>query len=136
MLTNNSYLSLERDPLPSTVGETPTTHNTNDLAQFVLPANKELDMVFQFEMMEIDGTREGSPRAVAPGTTQLLIAQDFEAKKIGCQNSNCSKSPFLIHKGLRIARIHLTFEALAHSGCTTGRPTRYRSFPVLEMMVL
>ena len=61
------------------------THDMPTLAQYVLPANKELDMVFQFEIMEIDGAREGSPRAVAPGLTQLPVTQDAKAKKYDCQ---------------------------------------------------
>ena len=37
-----------------TVGEAPFSHSASDLAEYVLPANKELNMVFQFEMMDID----------------------------------------------------------------------------------
>ncbi|KIY70355.1 glycoside hydrolase family 13 protein [Cylindrobasidium torrendii FP15055 ss-10] len=37
-----------------TVGETPFTYNVEELARYVLPANKELHMVFQFELMTID----------------------------------------------------------------------------------
>ncbi|EAU93650.1 alpha-glucosidase [Coprinopsis cinerea okayama7 len=37
-----------------TVGETPFTHDASHLARYVLPANKELNMVFQFEHMELD----------------------------------------------------------------------------------
>ena len=50
----------------------------NKLAQYVLPANKELNMVFQFEIMKID--RVGK-QAMAPKTAQLPIAQDVEANK-------------------------------------------------------
>jgi len=37
-----------------TVGETPFTLNTDDIAPYVLPMSKELDMVFQFQLMRID----------------------------------------------------------------------------------
>src|SRR5438128_901393 len=37
-----------------TVGETPFTHDASALAQYVLPKNKELNMVFNFEHMDID----------------------------------------------------------------------------------
>lgn len=37
-----------------TVGETPFTHSAEALAAYVLPANDELNMVFQFELMDID----------------------------------------------------------------------------------
>ncbi|KAH8831350.1 glycoside hydrolase family 13 protein [Flagelloscypha sp. PMI_526] len=37
-----------------TVGEAPFTHDPKVLAQYVLPANKELQMVFQFELMDVD----------------------------------------------------------------------------------
>jgi len=37
-----------------TVGETPFTHDASVLAAYVLPQNKELNMVFNFEMMDID----------------------------------------------------------------------------------
>jgi glycosidase len=42
-----------------TVGETPFTHDTEELAAYVLPKNKELNMVFQFELMDIDSPVEG-----------------------------------------------------------------------------
>ncbi|PPQ72218.1 hypothetical protein CVT26_006972 [Gymnopilus dilepis] len=42
-----------------TVGETPFTHDASQLAAYVLPANKELNMVFQFELMDIDSPKEG-----------------------------------------------------------------------------
>jgi oligo-1,6-glucosidase len=37
-----------------TVGEAPFSHSASDLAEYVLPANKELNMVFQFELIDID----------------------------------------------------------------------------------
>ncbi|GLB36830.1 putative alpha-amylase domain containing protein [Lyophyllum shimeji] len=37
-----------------TVGETPFTHDASQLAAYVLPANNELNMVFQFELMDLD----------------------------------------------------------------------------------
>jgi len=43
-----------------TVGETPFTHDASALAAYVLPANKELDMVFHFELMDVDSLMEGS----------------------------------------------------------------------------
>ncbi|KAI0684458.1 glycoside hydrolase family 13 protein [Cytidiella melzeri] len=50
-----------------TVGETPLTHNPDDIAAYVLPANKELNMVFQFQVMDIDsGGVEGGAEAVSP----------------------------------------------------------------------
>lgn len=42
-----------------TVGETPFTHEASQLASYVLPKNQELDMVFQFEVMEIDSPLQG-----------------------------------------------------------------------------
>ncbi|EJT98285.1 alpha amylase [Dacryopinax primogenitus] len=39
-----------------TVGETPFTHDVKTLAEYVLPKNKELQMVFTFELHDIDGT--------------------------------------------------------------------------------
>ena len=42
-----------------TVGETPFTNDFAQLASYVLPANNELNMVFQFEVMEIDAPRVG-----------------------------------------------------------------------------
>lgn len=39
-----------------TVGETPFTHHDFDvLVPYVLPENKELQMIFQFEQQEVDG---------------------------------------------------------------------------------
>ncbi|KAJ7034466.1 glycoside hydrolase family 13 protein [Mycena alexandri] len=37
-----------------TVGETPFTHSASELAKYVLPANKELNMVFHFELADLD----------------------------------------------------------------------------------
>ncbi|KIM81904.1 glycoside hydrolase family 13 protein [Piloderma croceum F 1598] len=37
-----------------TVGETPFTNDPNQLAPYVLPISKELNMVFQFQLMHID----------------------------------------------------------------------------------
>ncbi|KAL4064774.1 glycoside hydrolase family 13 protein [Scleroderma yunnanense] len=37
-----------------TVGETPFTHDASALAEYVLPQNKELNMVFNFALMDID----------------------------------------------------------------------------------
>ncbi|EIW85879.1 glycoside hydrolase family 13 protein [Coniophora puteana RWD-64-598 SS2] len=41
-----------------TVGETPFTHDDSVLAEYVLPDNKELNMVFQFEIMDLDSPPE------------------------------------------------------------------------------
>ncbi|KAJ7581856.1 alpha amylase [Mycena floridula] len=37
-----------------TVGQTSLTYSVEEVAKYVLPANKELNMVFQFELMHID----------------------------------------------------------------------------------
>jgi hypothetical protein len=39
-----------------TVGETPFTTDLEVLVPYSIPANKELQMVFTFEMMDIDGS--------------------------------------------------------------------------------
>ncbi|KAG6916972.1 hypothetical protein DXG01_004400 [Tephrocybe rancida] len=52
-----------------TVGETPFTHDASQLAAYVLPANKELNMVFHFELMELD-----SPQ----GEHKPLIHRDWK----------------------------------------------------------
>ena len=49
--------STEKDLI--TVGETPFTHDASELAAYVLPSNKELNMVFQFELMDLDSSKEG-----------------------------------------------------------------------------
>lgn len=50
-----------------TVGETPFTHSSDELAAYVLPANDELNMVFQFELMDLD-----SP-SILPGEDHLPL---------------------------------------------------------------
>ncbi|KAF8166111.1 glycoside hydrolase family 13 protein [Mycena galopus ATCC 62051] len=40
-----------------TVGETPFTHSAAELARYVLPANEELNMVFHFELVDLDSPR-------------------------------------------------------------------------------
>ncbi|KAF9482985.1 glycoside hydrolase family 13 protein [Pholiota conissans] len=42
-----------------TVGETPFTYDAEPLADYVLPANKELNMVFHFEIMDLDSPKGG-----------------------------------------------------------------------------
>lgn len=37
-----------------TVGEAPLSNSASDLAKYVLPENRELNMVFQFELMTVD----------------------------------------------------------------------------------
>ncbi|KAI0083902.1 glycoside hydrolase family 13 protein [Irpex rosettiformis] len=50
-----------------TVGETPLTHNIDSITSYVLPGNNELNMVFVFEIMDIDsGGVEGGAEAVSP----------------------------------------------------------------------
>ncbi|KAF8760910.1 Alpha-amylase domain [Rhizoctonia solani] len=39
-----------------TVGESPLTHDPRDLLLYVLPERKELQMMFQFELADVDGT--------------------------------------------------------------------------------
>jgi len=41
-----------------TVGETPFTHDECTLAEYGLPKNKELNMLFQFEIMDLDSPPE------------------------------------------------------------------------------
>jgi len=41
-----------------TVGETPFTHDVSALAAYVLPRNKEFNMVFHFELMDLDSPAE------------------------------------------------------------------------------
>ena len=46
-----------------TVGETPYTHHDFDvLVPYVLPQNKELQMIFQFEQQEVDGYPQLVPK--------------------------------------------------------------------------
>jgi alpha-glucosidase len=47
-----------------TVGETPFTYDTEEIAAYVLPKNKEFQMAFQFGLMDIDSPLEGED--VAP----------------------------------------------------------------------
>ncbi|KAF8953558.1 glycoside hydrolase family 13 protein [Flammula alnicola] len=42
-----------------TVGETPFTYDASHLLDYVLPGNKELNMVFHFELMDIDSPKAG-----------------------------------------------------------------------------
>ena len=44
-----------------TVGETPFTHSADELAKYVLPAAKELQTVFQFQLMDLDAPHSEKP---------------------------------------------------------------------------
>ncbi|KAJ7197783.1 glycoside hydrolase family 13 protein [Mycena pura] len=59
-----------------TVGETPFTHDAAALARYVLPQNRELNMVFQFELTDVDSPR-GSPRQ--PFTYRAWTLPEFKA---------------------------------------------------------
>ncbi|KAG7090475.1 hypothetical protein E1B28_009589 [Marasmius oreades] len=63
-----------------TVGETPFTYDTDKLVEYVLPHNHELQMVFPFELMEIDG--EKPDPSLRPGEVQAdqvaLIHKDWK----------------------------------------------------------
>ena len=64
-----------------TVGETPLTHRAEDIAAYVLPQNKELKMVFQFEVVDMDsGGTEGGAEAVSPLTARKWTV--LQLKKI------------------------------------------------------
>jgi alpha-glucosidase len=57
---NDGYTLINSTPTEHdliTVGETPFTHSAAELAKYVLPANKELNMVFQFELIDLDSPR-------------------------------------------------------------------------------
>lgn len=44
-----------------TVGEAPFSHTPEEMAEYVLPASKELNMIFQFELMDIDAAAPLEP---------------------------------------------------------------------------
>ena len=46
-----------------TVGETPFTHEASELDGYVMPSNNELNMVFHFELMDVDSPKEGHYRS-------------------------------------------------------------------------
>ena len=46
-----------------TVGETPFTHSPDQLGPYVLPTSKELNMIFQFQLMDIDAPHSGGSDA-------------------------------------------------------------------------
>ncbi|KAJ6451048.1 glycoside hydrolase superfamily, partial [Mycena sanguinolenta] len=56
-----------RNPLKSlghdliTVGEAPFTYSPTEIAWYVLPTNKELDMVFHFELINLDSLPQRKP---------------------------------------------------------------------------
>ena len=43
-----------------TVGETPNTYDAATIAAYVLPGRKELNMVFQFDLMDLDSPKVGT----------------------------------------------------------------------------
>ena len=49
-----------------TVGEAPFSHSADDLAEYVLPQNGELQTVFQFELMDIDSSNPLEPMISKP----------------------------------------------------------------------
>jgi alpha-glucosidase len=45
-----------------TVGEASFTHELSEFDGYVLPSNNELNMVFHFELMDVDFPKEGQSR--------------------------------------------------------------------------
>ena len=62
-----------------TVGETPLTHGLDDVAKYVLPQNKELNMVFQFEVVDLDRKGNG-PCPLTPRQYQLSELKQIVTK--------------------------------------------------------
>ncbi|KAH8077732.1 alpha amylase [Cristinia sonorae] len=67
---------LSHYPHIMTVGEAPITHNPPDIAKYVYPQNKELDMVFQFEFIDIDA--QGGKEAESPILWKPWRLQDMK----------------------------------------------------------
>jgi oligo-1,6-glucosidase len=64
-----------------TVGETPFTNDPNQLAPYVLPISKELNMVFQFQLMHIDSPHsDGSD--TEPYKNDPLVWMDWELNEM------------------------------------------------------
>lgn len=49
-----------------TVGEAPFSHSADDLAEYILPQNRELKTVFQVELMDIDSSDPLEPLIPKP----------------------------------------------------------------------
>ena len=49
-----------------TVGEAPFSHSADDLAEYILPQNRELKTIFQFELMDIDSSEPLEPLIPKP----------------------------------------------------------------------
>lgn len=66
-----------------TVGETPFTFSQDKLASYVLPASKELNMVFQFELMEIDSPhKEGELQESPHRSPEKLLWQPWRMDEL------------------------------------------------------
>ncbi|KAJ8487936.1 hypothetical protein ONZ45_g14138 [Pleurotus djamor] len=59
-----------------TVGETPFTHSADEIAKYVLPDRKELNMVFQFELMDLDASIYGPNSDYLP-----MIPRNWELRE-------------------------------------------------------
>ncbi|QRV75856.1 alpha-amylase [Ceratobasidium sp. AG-Ba] len=57
---------LSKYPGYFTVGETPFTHEPTELLKYVLPERKELQMVFQFELVDLDISTEYPDQPLIP----------------------------------------------------------------------
>lgn len=71
-----------------TVGETPFTQKESEITKYVLPQNKELNMVFHFEIMDIDAPKQGQ------GTVETLRYKPWklsELREIVNRWQNCKR---------------------------------------------
>lgn len=53
------------------MGEAPFTHDMHALARYVLPANHELNMIFQFELMDVDSSGMARDNPLIPRAWKL-----------------------------------------------------------------
>ena len=65
-----------------TVGETPFTNDPNQLAPYVLPIYKELNMVFQFQLMHIDSPHSGAGSDTEPYKNDPLVWMEWKLNEM------------------------------------------------------
>lgn len=74
--STDNLLPIEYDKI-ITVGEAPFTHDMQALAKYVLPDNHELNMVFQFELMDVDSSGKTRDNPLQPREWKLTELKEI-----------------------------------------------------------
>jgi glycosidase len=117
-----------------TVGEAPFSHSADDLAEYVLPQNRELQTIFHFELMDIDSS--GPLERFIPKPWKLSglkdIVEKWQTFKRGEGFWNTSVP---IHPYIQTKKGHRKLIAPSRPVSISKTTTNRESYPALETIL-